>query len=262
MTDLRPDIAGIATRHMVSTPAASGGLPILLLHGWGASLDLVQPLADRLGKLAYPVYAPDLPGFGQTAPPPVAWAVEDYARWVLAYMDSQQLDRVHLFGHSFGGRLSLILGADYPDRIGKIVLANSAGVREPAPLAVRLRLNTYKALRDGLRRVGLRPLADRLQTAYSQRYGSADYQQTSGVMRETFVKVVNADLLPYAARVRASTLLLWGDRDTDTPLRQGQKLEQTIPDAGLVVFKGAGHYSYLERLDETVRVMDYFLKQN
>jgi pimeloyl-ACP methyl ester carboxylesterase len=81
-------------------------------------------------------------------------------------------------------------------------------------------------------------------------------------MRNTFVKVVNEDLLPYAARIKVPTLLLWGDRDEDTPLWQGQLLEKTIPDAGLVVFEGAGHYSYLDRLGETVRILDHFFKQS
>jgi pimeloyl-ACP methyl ester carboxylesterase len=46
----------------------------------------------------------------------------------------------------------------------------------------------------------------------------------------------------------------------DTPLSQGKLLEQLIPDAGLVIWEGAGHYSYLERLADTARVMDHFLK--
>ena len=79
-------------------------------------------------------------------------------------------------------------------------------------------------------------------------------------MRETFVKVVNEDLLPFAARVKPSTLLFWGDQDEDTPLAQGQLLEKTIPDAGLVVWEGAGHYSYLERAADTAQVMDHFFK--
>ncbi len=62
-------------------------------------------------------------------------------------------------------------------------------------------------------------------------------------------------------RVQASTLLFWGDKDEDTPLWQGRELEALIPDAGLIVYEGAGHYSYLERLADTVKTLDYFLKQ-
>jgi pimeloyl-ACP methyl ester carboxylesterase len=56
--------------------------------------------------------------------------------------------------------------------------------------------------------------------------------------------------------------LIWGDQDTDTPLWQGQQLEKLIPDAGLVVFKGAGHFAFQERLNDFVRIVDTFFKDN
>jgi pimeloyl-ACP methyl ester carboxylesterase len=236
------------------------GLPVVMLHGWGAHLRLLWPLAERLAPLGYRLYVPDLPGFGQSAPPSEAWSVHDYARWVLAYLDHHSLDKVYLFGHSFGGRLSLVLGADHPERIVKIALADSAGVRPKAAPRGPLRLKTYKGIQRGLRAVGLGAQADALRDWYTERYGSPNYKAAQGVMRATFVKVVNEDLLPVAARVQPSTLLLWGERDEDTPLWQGQLLAQTIPDAGLVTFPNAGHYSYLDHLAETVRVVDYFFK--
>jgi pimeloyl-ACP methyl ester carboxylesterase len=165
---------------------------------------------------------------------------------------------VYLFGHSFGGRLGLILGAEHPERLIKMGLADSAGVRPKSSGSGQLRLKTYKLALNVLRRVGLTAPAERLRAWYSNRYGSADYKAASGMMREIFVKVVNEDLLPYAARVSVSTLLFWGSHDLDTPLAQGQLLEKTIPDAGLVVWDGAGHYSYLERAADTARVLAHF----
>lgn len=236
------------------------GLTLVMLHGWGANIGLLWPLANQLVRLGYRVYLLDLPGFGKSDPPLVAWDVFDYVRFILACLEYHQLDRVFLFGHSFGGRLGLVLGADFPDRIDRMILANSAGIRPSAPLPAQLRLKTYQAVRDGLKNIGLGAVSERLRTLYNTRYGSPDFQATDGVMRETFVRVVNQDLRDHAARVRPPTLLLWGDHDTDTPLWQGQLLEQLIPDAGLVVFEGAGHYSYIDKLAETVRVIDYFLK--
>lgn len=237
------------------------GPPVVMLHGWGANLSLLWPLASRLAPLGYRVYTLDLPGFGGTSLPPVAWGVADYARWIAAYLDQHALERVHLFGHSFGGRLGLVLGADYPERIHRMVLADSAGIRPTPPLHARLRSTLYRAARDAMTAAGLGNAADQLRARYAARYGSADFQATQGVLRETFIRVVTEDLRDYAARVRVSTLLLWGDQDADTPLWQGQLLEKLIPDAGLVVFQGAGHYSYLDKLAETLQVMDYFLKQ-
>lgn len=238
------------------------GPPVLLLHGWGANSELLWPLAEKLVRRGYRVYAPDLPGFGQSDEPPQAWSVFDYADFVRAYLDANNLQQVYLFGHSFGGRLALILGADSAARIHKIALSNSAGVRPKTPLLPTIRLRVYKAIRGGLESVGLQSLAATLRERYNARYGSADFQQVSGVMRETFVQVVNEDLLSYAARVKPSVLLFWGDADTDTPLWQGELLEKTIPDAGLVLYEGAGHYAYLERAADVARVMSFFFSQD
>ncbi|MCC6612105.1 MAG: alpha/beta hydrolase [Anaerolineae bacterium] len=247
-------VDGLRTAHIVF---GEQGTSVIALHGWGANADLVAPLATWLAAQGFRVFVPDLPGFGQTEPPPGAWSVHDYANFVNHYMDAVDVERAHFFGHSFGGRLSLVLGAECADRVDKIVLANSAGVPPRPNHRGQLRLNVYKAIRDTLYRIGARGLADSLRDWYVERYGSADYK-SAGVLRETFVKVIGEDLLPYAARIRASTLLIWGVKDEDTPLWQGQTLEQTIPDAGLIVYEDAGHYSYLDRLSDTARTMVYF----
>ena len=92
-------IQGIPTAHAV----IGEGHPLLMLHGWGANIDLVWSLAERLAPSGYRIYALDMPGFGQTPPPPIGWTVHDYVNFIVDYLDSQDLQRVHLFGHSFGG---------------------------------------------------------------------------------------------------------------------------------------------------------------
>lgn len=238
------------------------GEPILFLHGWGANIGLVSPLAERLSQSDYRCYMLDMPGFGKSDDPPQAWTVYDYAKLVIDYLDMHQLERVYLFGHSFGGRLGLILSSQHSHRIKKMALSDAAGIRQESPLLPKIRLNLYKAIRDTMYKVGLNSLGDNLREKYNQRYGSTDFQQVSGVMRQTFVNVVNEDLLALASQVKVSTILFWGDKDEDTPLWMGQKLEQEIPDAGLVVHEGAGHYAYLEKLADTARVMDYFFKND
>jgi pimeloyl-ACP methyl ester carboxylesterase len=244
----------------VAQAIAGEGTPVVMLHGWSANIGLVWPLAERLAALGYRVYALDLPGFGESNAPSTGWSVHDYVNFVLAYLDFHQLDKVYLFGHSFGGRLSLVLGAEHSERIIKMALADSAGVRSKPSLSGQIRLKGFRFAQNSLRTFGLKQQADRLRDWYTDQYGSADYKTAQGIMRETFVKVVNEDLLPFAARVKPSTLLFWGDQDMDTPLWHGQLLEKTIPDAGLVVWEGAGHYSYLERVADTAQVMDHFFK--
>jgi len=246
------EIAGIKINNQIM----GEGDPIVMLHGWGANITLLQALAERLITHGYQVYMFDLPGFGDSDDPPEAYTVFDYAKFCIAYLDYFNLNQVYLFGHSFGGRLGLILASDYAQRIKKMTLSDSAGIKTRAPLTSRLRLYSYKFIRDSLNTIGAKSLSDTLRETYNKRYGSTDFQQVSGVMRQTFINVVNQDLLDHASRVTVPTVLIWGDKDEDTPLWQGQKLEATIPDCGLVIYEGAGHYAYLEYPDKTARIMD------
>lgn len=238
------------------------GDPLLLLHGWGAHSGLVWALAEQMSQRGYCVHVLDLPAFGKSEAPPHVWTVFDYANLIIDYLNVQGLERVFLFGHSFGGRLGLILGAEHSQRLYKMALADSAGLRPRVPFWVQMRTRLYKRIRDTLYTVGLSRWADTLRQRYNARYASSDFNATDGTLRQTFINVINQDLSDYAKRATPPTLLFWGDKDEDTPLWMGQTLEKIMPDAGLIIHKGAGHYSYLERLDETVRVMDYFFKQS
>jgi pimeloyl-ACP methyl ester carboxylesterase len=249
-------VVGLETAYVVH---GDGPVTVLALHGWGGSIDSFWPVAQQLARQGqYTVHILDLPGFGQTALPPGPWGVPQYADFVLAYLDLQGISKVHLLGHSFGGRISLILGADHADRVGKMVLASSAGVPNPPN---PMREAAVKAAKSVLSLPGLNKLYEPVRRWAYQQMGSTDYLE-SGVLKETFVKVIEQDLLPYAVRVRRPTLLIWGDRDEDTPLWQGRKLEAAIPDAGMVVYPGAGHFSYLERLPDYIRVVNHFLTDN
>ena len=89
---------------------------------------------------------------------------------------------------------------------------------------------------------------------------SSDYNAAQGVMRQIFVKVVNEDLKPLLPQIKSPTLLVWGENDTATPLSDGRLMEKLIPDAGLVVFEGCSHYSFLDEPGRYYAVVDYFLQ--
>ncbi len=232
------------------------GAPLVFLHGWGASLELLEPLARRLSPRGHRCYLFDLPGFGESDEPAEPFSIFDYADFCLAYLDHHHLSTVNCFGHSLGGRIGLVLGSAHSDRIRALALSNSAGIKTDVALPARLRMGAYKSLRRGLEQVGARSVAAVLREGYSRRFGSDDFQRASPVMRQTLVKVVNQDLLAQARGVAAPTILIWGDEDEDTPLWMGRKLEAAIPDAALIVHKGAGHYAYLDYPEKTASIMD------
>ncbi|MGQ9910034.1 MAG: alpha/beta fold hydrolase [Candidatus Flexifilum sp.] len=240
-------------------PSQSSLLPVTLLHGWGVDSSLMLSTAQGLSRSGFEMIIPDLPGFGSSASPPHAWSACDYAKIVIHLLDHLDVKRTAVIGHSFGGRIGLILASEYPARVSKLVLTSAAGVPPQRRLIPTVRLRAFKAMRAVANRLGGRRIAEQMSTWYNQRYGSPDFKQTSGIMRETFKRIIGEDLRPFAARISAPTLLIWGDQDEDTPLWMGKTLEQAIPDAGLVTFPGAGHYAYLERNAEFVRIVTHFL---
>ena len=226
-----------------------------MIHGWGANGELLLPLARELTPFGYRLLIPDLPGFGESAEPALPFSIMDYANFCIAYLDHHNLDRVFYFGHSLGGRIGLALAAEHSRRIRSMALSNSAGIKAPVSRFNQLRLGLYKAARKSLDSIGAAAISERLREIYNRRYGSSDYLAASPIMRQTLVKVVGQDLLPYAKRAATPTALIWGDRDEETPLWMGETLEREMPDAALIVHKGAGHYAYLDFPRETAAIM-------
>ena len=166
------------------------GPPLLLIHGWGANLELMMPLAQHLKQLGYQLFMLDLPGFGESAEPPVPFTIFDYAAFCVAYLDSHRLERIHYFGHSLGGRIGLILASTHSDRLMSMVLSNSAGIKERQALSSRLRLRVYRLVLASLNRLGAAKSAEDLRQRYNKKYASPDFQAASPVMRKTLVNVV------------------------------------------------------------------------
>ncbi len=246
------DIQGIATRHR----RVGSGPEVLVLHGWGASIDAMGSMLAGLRGVCT-VHAVDLPGFGQTGTPPVPWGVAEYAGWTRALLTALDVSRVSIVGHSHGGRVAIHLAAHHPQLVKRLVLVDAAGIRAPRTFTWYRRVAMAKLAKHGLNRFGSpgRALGRRLVG----RAASADYAASRSVMRPTFVRLVNEDLTGLLPRIAAPTLLVWGDQDTDTPLADGQAMERLIPDAGLVVFEGAGHFSYADQPGRFGAVARHFL---
>jgi pimeloyl-ACP methyl ester carboxylesterase len=245
------DVLGLRTRHLVR----GTGPPVLVLHGWGASIEAVHPIVTGLSPVTT-VHALDLPGFGQSEQPPSPWGVEDYQTFVAAYLDTLSIERPSIVGHSNGGRIAIRMASTEPARASRLVLVDSAGIRPKRTLRWYRRVAMAKVGKHSARFFGAP--GERLRSLLVARAASADYA-AAGAMRPTLVKLVNADLRPFMPRIVVPTLLVWGSLDTDTPLSAAREMERLIPDAGLVVLEGAGHYSYLDQPARFARIVSHFI---
>ncbi len=204
---------------------------------------------------AFTVTALDLPGFGDSPPPGAPWGTGEYAGFVAACLERLGVGRAHLVAHSYGAKTSLMLAATRPQVVGKMVLVGSSGLRTPPSFAARAK----RALSKGARAAGrLGAPGRRVRDAVYERIASQDYRD-AGPMRDVLVKVVNEDLTDILPKVRASTLLVWGTADDAVPVAHARTMERLIPDAGLVLFEGAGHFAYLDEPARFCRVARHFL---
>lgn len=232
-----------------------GDLPVLVLHGWGAYLAAVEPIVSALERETE-VLALDMPGFGDSGDPPAAWDSEDYARFVVAWLEQAGVRRCHVIGHSFGGRVAICLSARHPELVERLILCDAAGLRPKRGWRYRYRVGLAKLGRL----LGLfGPPGRRLQERIRARVASSDYLNASPALRETFRRVIGEDLEPHLPAISAPCLLVWGSADEDTPLWMGRRMEELLPDGALVVFEGAGHYSYAEDPARFAQLSRHFL---
>ena len=233
--------------------------PVVLLHGWRCSVQTMLPVYQYLAP-RYAVYALDFPGCGASDQPPIAWGVAEYVQLVLDWLDALQISRATFIGHSHGGRVSLALAAHHPERVKRLILVDSAGIRAPRDFRYYRRVYFYKVAKRMIALPGIRRYQPALRKRLMKLLGSEDYGNVApGVMQGTFIKLVNEDLRPLLKSIRVPSLLIWGENDQDTPVSDGKIMEQEIPDAGLVVFRGAGHFSYLDCFPQFCAVISSFL---
>ncbi|MGA3351753.1 MAG: alpha/beta hydrolase [Acidimicrobiales bacterium] len=214
---------------------------VLALHGWRRDHKDFEGVFAAGGIDAV---ALDLPGFGSAPPPGAAWGSLDYAEAVAPVLDEMG-QRVVVIGHSFGGRVAVQLAAGQPEQVAGLVLSGAPLHCAPgAPPKAPLRFRMARAL-------AARGLVskDRIETL-RQRYGSDDYRAASGVMRDILVRALSEDYTAVLAAVRCPVELVWGDDDTAAPLAVAERLVTELPDAHLVVCRGAGHLTPFTAPDE------------
>ncbi|MDE6081997.1 MAG: alpha/beta hydrolase [Muribaculaceae bacterium] len=236
---------------------SGNGSPLILMHGWGCHRDTVASI-ERVAAETHTVYNVDFPGFGQSPEPDSVWGVEEYTRLIEELARVEGMEKPVLVGHSFGGRVGVLMASRNP--VGKLILVDAAGVKPRRSLKYYLKVYSYKASRRVLTTLFGRERGMKMVDKLRGKSGSADYNSASPQMRRILSKVVNEDLKHVMPSITAPTLLIWGENDTATPLSDAKTMERLIPDAGLVSFPGCGHYSFLDNPAQFAAVLRSFLK--
>ncbi len=222
---------------------------IVLLHGWGQNIEMMDPIGKRLEKLAT-ITIIDLPGHGNSKEPKEEITIYDYCEIVKELLDKLKIRKPILVGHSFGGRIAIIYASKYETE--KLILLGAPCIRKEQKLSTKVKIL------KGLKKV---PGLNKLEGFAKKHIGSRDYKNASVVMRKILVNTVNEDLTHCAEKIKCPTLLIWGDNDTEAPLEEAQELEKIMKDAGLIVYEGGTHYAYLEFINPVCNVIKTFIKE-
>ena len=233
------------------------GDTVVLLHGWGCDHTIWQATTDML-KQHYRVIAVDFAGFGASNEPREVWGVEEYTRSIEALLASLGVVRPTLCGHSFGGRVSILYASR--NEVERVILTDAAGVKPKRTLSYYRKVYTFKLLKRALPILIGKQKATILIEQRRSKGGSSDYNRATPMMRAILSKCVNEDLCHVMPKVVAPVLLFWGDKDSATPITDAHKMERLMPNAGLVVAEGAGHFAMLEQPALWMASVKSFLK--
>lgn len=237
-----------------ATKVAKGTL--VFLHGWRCSSKIWLPVIELIQGEDYQIYSLDFPGFGKSEIPEVSLKVEDYALLVRDFILNLRLQNVCLIGHSFGGRIVIKLAANFPETVQTLILVSSAG---PRPKSYsRLIISFFaKVLKPAFALPFLRTLRPRIY----HMLGAEDYLALPG-LRASFLNIINEDLTSLLSQIRQPTLIIWGEDDKEVPLRFGKIMNDLVRHSKLVILDEVGHFSFLEKTEEFVKILKDFLNDS
>ena len=203
------------------------GESLLFLPGFLCGKEIFDKQIAYFSRF-YKVIAPSLPGFGGSKFNGET-TIGDYAKKVSELIDEYSDGKVNIVAHSFGARIVLKILPD--ERIDKIIITGGAGLKPKRKLSYHFKVLKHKIKR----KLGFDVSGD----------GSADYKLLPLDMRKTFVNVVNEHLDYKMKEIDNKTLLLWGEKDTETPLYMGKRFKKGLKNSELVIIKNAGHFAFL-----------------
>jgi len=209
---------------------------ILMVHGWSGTIQSLKALGNLLSNHAS-IIRIDLPGRGKSTPPDKNWGVEEYAKHLVDFMKNNQLENCIYFGHSFGGTLGIYIAVNYPEMISKLIVCAPSYNRKPKN--INTKQNKKYLIHKLLKKI---PGTSRLikKIYYKIMFPNSELYKVPG-LEENFKKVITQDLTPIVKQIKQPTLILWGDKDADVPIKDAYYLKESIKNSVLEVYPNRTH---------------------
>lgn len=225
---------------------------IFILHGWTYSISPWQPFIKLLSRRGFTLKLLRVPGL--TAPLTQAWTLTDYVNW-LAQTLAAEPQPVVLLGHSNGGRIALAFTAQFPRKVSRLILIDTAGIYHQ-PLLLQFKRFIFGLFARIGKQLTSSPILRRLLYRLA---GETDYYQANSIMRQTMINL-SVDLTPILSRITLPTLIIWGGQDQTTPLSHGQTMHHLIKNSTLHTVAAARHSPQFTHPKVVVQSIKQFLQ--
>jgi len=203
---------------------------LIFVHGWGADKNNLKAIYDGL-KDDFRILSIDLPGFGSSSKPYEIIGSEDYAEYLNEFFNRLNLENINYIGHSFGGKIGIILASSYENLIARLILIDSAGIRSKRRINWYIKVYTYKLLKIIYLKIFKSKIsAEKIMSIF----GSDDYKN-AGDIKNILVKVKQEDFTHLLKKIKCPVFLYWGEKDKSTPLWMAKKMNRIIKDSAYIL---------------------------
>lgn len=216
---------------------------IVILHGWGSAVsgERYKDVKKILEKKGFSVFTPDMPGFGKSGLKKDELFFEDYVEFVRNFVIKNKLKRIILLGHSFGGRVAIRFTSLYPQYVSKLILTGASGIPHPLPsLKKKSIYYATKVLRPLFLLPGFSLLYQSFRKLIYYSIGEMDYYK-AGNLAQTFKNVYQVSIIPDLTTIKVPTFIIWGEKDTITPVKDAYCMHEKTPQSKLTIIPGATH---------------------
>lgn len=213
------------------------GKPVIILHGWLDKSESLNLLGMALSK-KFKVYLIDLPGFGMSEDPKSVWGREEYVNFIRVFLNEMKVVRPVIIGHSFGGSVAIKYAYKFPKYTKSLVLIASSGIHlRTFKRKLMYKFENSKVMRFSVIR-NLYPKAKRIIHNF---YDDPLNPKTSVVMRKIREKIILEDLTELLPKLKIDTLIIWGSKDEQTPVKLAEVLHQSIANSKLFILENYAH---------------------
>ncbi len=224
-----------------------------ILHGWTYQTATWDALRAELKTRGIEHEFLLIPGLTDGTNP--VWTLDDYVAWLKEKTDPY--DKVILYGHSNGGRISLAFAAKYPEKVARLILEDSAGI--PPRGLRKLKRDTFRKSAEVL---GHFVKFEKLRGVFSKAIRASDYARATPEMRKTMSNLVAVDLGEILDQIKCPTLIIWGAQDKTTPLIDGEIMHLGIRGSRLHVIRDARHGPHITHTKEIAGLIAGELKNS